>query len=221
MGDDWVGVSTVAKKVHKFLALMPAECSLPHDRFPVYFERFLQQNQDTKPNEERGRCIREDDFKDPAAVVRFVEKVCDWGGRRGPSVKKRVLQDNETASIQDVLRSATRALQEPDPNIGAAIKAIVTLTGLHVSFGSKHLRFLCPRLCPVLDTIISERMLSNLEGDRLYSLTFKGYRDFAGYCQGIAAGLTSEGTPNPLKRKGDEWYAADVEASLYAFLNNW
>jgi hypothetical protein len=199
--------------------LMRLNCSVPYDRFPSLLEAFRQhtkrtQTEDTQQLEQCARHLQEQNFEDIGAVKDFIRGVCKWGGYA--SIAIRVCKDNTDAEIQDAFRNATHVLQGPNPEVGAALRAVKHLKQLGVSFASKHLRFLCPRLCPVLDSIISDRMV-----DPSYPLTIKGYGDFARDCASVARALTNDGIPHPIEERKGEWYAADVEASLYMFLKEW
>ena len=205
------------KKAYEFLALMPSNCLVPHDRFPSLLEAFLQQNPSTPDLEQSGQHLKNANFGDEIELEQFIAEVCKWGGYSG--IAARVIRHNGTGAIADAFRDAMDALATPTPDIEAALTHAIDLQHLGVSFASKHLRFLCPQCCPVLDSIISQRIVSDPKNGRRYPLTVPGYGEFARDCASIAAELTSDRSPHPPKLKRDVWYAADVEASLYAFLN--
>jgi hypothetical protein len=80
------------------------------------------------------------------------------------------------------------------------------------SFASKHLRFLRPDVCPILDSVIA--------GNLTYASTSAGYAQYAADCLEIARVLENNGVPNPVLRS-DRWRAADVDMALYAALQGW
>jgi hypothetical protein len=78
------------------------------------------------------------------------------------------------------------------------------------SFASKHLRFLRPDVCPILDSIIS--------GMLNYEFNARGYGQLSKDCLRVAKVLQAVGIPNPMHRDQGSWYAADVEMALFAYL---
>jgi len=196
------------RKAFQFGALVRRECSIPWDEFTDLFRAFIREEPRTIAIEEMGRAIRETQFADQQEVDNFVKKVCRWGGY--PPIAARVLQNNTPEQITTAFRNATARLTNQNPDVGCALEEIDTLDGLDVSFASKHLRLLFPERCPVLDSIISNRMF--------YKKSLEEYRRFASHCAMIAATLTQEHIENPVGQRQGWWYTADVEASLYAFL---
>jgi len=76
------------------------------------------------------------------------------------------------------------------------------------SFASKHLRFLRPEVAPVFDSVLHKALP--------YSPDPTGYAEFGRDCTLLAEALTARGIPNAFQRKDARWFAADVEAALYA-----
>lgn len=206
-----VGLGEKDEEVIQLGVLMPRECSIPLDGFTDLFRVFIRYEPQTIQIEQMGLAIRQAMFADQKQVAQFVQQVCRWGGYAG--IATRVLQKNAPKQIAMALQSATNILTNPNPDVGLALGEVVRLKDLGVSFASKHLRFLFPNLCPVLDSIISERMD--------YQNDLDGYRKLAGDCVVIATTLTREHIENPVAERQGLWRTADVEASLYAYVNEW
>jgi hypothetical protein len=160
----------------------------------------------TRTLEATAQQLVDADFPDDA-LVRFVMEVCAWGGYKG--IAGRVLRRNSVEDIRIQFRSATKVLDANAPDVGAALAAVNQLCCLgRPSFASKHLRFLRPEHCPVLDSVLATTLG--------YSLNREGYRAFASDCATIAVWLQTASSVNPASRKEDRWYAADVEMALFA-----
>jgi hypothetical protein len=196
----------------QFEALMPQSCSLALETFPELLGIFLGHEADTLEIEQSGLVLCQQDFASQELVQEFVRRVCGWGNY--PGIAGRVLRNNSPEQIAVSLHGAAMALHSQNPDVGTALQRINALFGLgQVSFASKHLRFLSPKLCPVLDSIISARMF--------YPQGIGGYQRFAGWCQMVAGILTAENIDHPAVCRQGRWYAADVEASLYTYLVGW
>ncbi len=140
----------------------------------------------------------------------FIRGVCKWGGRPATAGKVLKSKNNELSEIQSRFRKATNALSSDTPDVQGALDEIKKIYGLRTSFGSKHLRFLRPDVCPVLDSIIS----NNLG----YGAGEHRYKRFSDDCLRIAKTLEQHGVANPMGREGGKWFAADVEMALYTYL---
>jgi hypothetical protein len=138
----------------------------------------------------------------------FIRGVCAWGGY--PRTAARVLEQNAWPVIQHQFSSAIAALSLEPPDLQSALRALMRVRHLGLSFASKHLRLLRPDLCPVLDSTLSETLG--------YPLNSRGYQRFANDCQKVAALLQELGVPNPLGRDGGKWYPADVEMALFVYV---
>ncbi|WP_175607362.1 hypothetical protein [Deinococcus marmoris] len=103
-------------------------------------------------------------------------------------------------------------MNESNQRIDLAIKEVVDIPGLGISFGSKHLRFLYPEFCPVLD--VNTVKLG-------YEQTPQGYQKFAQDCRLIANTLTERGTPNPFPERPKKWFVSDIDMALFARLSGW
>lgn len=172
---------------------------------PELAQKHIKANPYTRDIEELGRNLIATDFPEEE-VKEFVKKVCGWGGYAG--IGGRVLTRNSLSSICTSLRTAIKHINRDVPQLSQALKEINTLSALGTpSFASKHLRFLCPDLCPVFDNLLREALP--------YSFDPLGYAAFAQDCLQIATQLTRTGIRNPFNRPNGRWSAADIEAALY------
>ena len=135
----------------------------------------------------------------------FIRDVCAWGNY--PRTAERVLQGNPLPEIRCRFDNAIAALTLARPNLKLALREVRRIRFLGLSFASKHLRLLRPDLCPVLDSILSERLG--------YPLNVASYRRFADHCLKIARWLDGHQVRNPVPREGGSWFVADVEMALY------
>jgi hypothetical protein len=141
----------------------------------------------------------------------FISRVCGWGGRRGASIRTKVLSAG-IASLRDRFIVASDSLRPGKADVGNALEALLPIHGLGPVFASKRLRFLWPELCPVLDNLLSE--------DLGYAMNASGYRRFSDYCLRVADRLQAEKVKNPMGRDSGRWFAADVEMAVYAACRN-
>jgi len=143
-------------------------------------------------------------------LASFIERVCRFGNFPGIAGKVLKSKNNELTEIQRRFRRATNALSSDTPDVQGALHEIKQIHGLATSFGSKHLRFLRPDVCPVLDSVIS----NNLG----YAAGEHRYKRFSDDCLRIAETLEQHGVANPMGRESGKWFAADVEMALYTYL---
>jgi hypothetical protein len=177
---------------------------LPLSRFPAYHARHLAVVANTKALELRGSALMVAGFPFPQ-LQQFIRDVCIWGGYAG--IAGRILKQNTSASICSQFSSAGASFASPSP-ASTALSALNTLKGLGTpSFASKHLRFMRPDICPVLDSLLSR--------DLGYPLSVAGYQQFSSDCSFIAGSLNTAGIALPA---GARWGAADVEMSIFACL---
>jgi hypothetical protein len=161
----------------------------------------------TSAIEAQAAKLTADAFPEPA-VAEFVKSVCRWGGYAG--VWGRVLRDNDGRTLRCAFLDATRRLGGTSPDMVSALASVDSLKGLGLSFASKHLRFLRPDLCPVFD--------SKLQAALRYPANRAGYTSFARDCRHLAHVLTERGAANPWPSREGQWFAADVEAVVFAFV---
>jgi hypothetical protein len=186
----------------------PALCSIETVRFPELLRRFLDDNPLTLALEDFGVQLQEHNFPLDACHD-FVWHVCEWGGGRGYRIRRNVLVFNTLEEIATASRKASDALANEPRNIGNALEIIDGLYGFDVSFASKYLRFLCPEFCPVLDSIISERLF--------FRRSTIGYRMFSEFCGVVANELNNANTEHPVASREGQWFRADVEASIFTY----
>ncbi len=142
------------------------------------------------------------------ALAEFIRGVCQWGKR--PKTAERVLRGNPWPELQRRFERAIDALAGDAPNLQFALRQLVKIRYLGVSFASKHLRLLRPDLCPVLDSLLSQKLG--------YPLKARGYRRFARDCRRVAQALERHRVKNPVPRPDGTWFAADVEMALYVYV---
>jgi hypothetical protein len=154
----------------------------------------------------------------PKRLEKFIRGVCDWGNY--PGIAERVIKNNHPLQIRKAFQGAVACLRKPVPDPVNALAALNQLHGLgQPSFASKHLRFLRPDICPVLDDgricTASWRYAPSVLG---YTYDSHGYRDWVRDCKRISRRLQRLGISNPVKRPSGHWYAADVDAGLWLYL---
>lgn len=174
--------------------------------FPRLLKAHLASDSTTPDVESLGRNLVANNFA-RTDIAKFVKAVCGWGRYAG--IGGRVLKSNSPQSIAAALRNAVRHLNCTPPAFAAALDEINKIKCLGTpSFASKHLRFLRPDLCPVFDSILREALP--------YSFNSKGYAMFAQDCVAIAETLRAKKIANPQERPQGLWFAADVEAAIFA-----
>lgn len=181
---------------------------IPLERFAPLAADHLARVKDTAAIEARGKLLIKKKFP-KTDVADFVRRVCAWGGYAG--VSGRVLKRNELVEIRGSLVEAHQQLMVSAPDIASALRAINRIRGLgRLSFASKHLRFLCPELCPVFDSFLQSALP--------YSFDVAGYASFASDCSRLAAELTRLAVRNPRPGRNGRWFVADTEASIYEYV---
>jgi ADP-ribosylglycohydrolase len=179
---------------------------IPLSSFHGYLQAFLKNDPNTPNIETLGAKLAVQNFPE-AETKDFVKKVCEWGGY--PGIGGRVLKGNSISDICEAFRDATSILS----NTKSVTDALIRVNRLHAlgstSFASKHLRFLKPDLCGVYDSILNKVLP--------YSFDAAGYSEFCNDLSSVAQDLMAKGISNPT-RQGGAWFAADVEAAIYAFV---
>ena len=185
--------------------------TLSFHEFPSFVVHHLKKAEGTQQLELEGIHLQSNDFT-VAELEHFIRHVCRWGGY--PGIAGRILKQNRIESIQTQFIRATNILSASIPDVQSALEAVNHIRQLgSISFATKHLRFLRPDVCPVLDSLISKNLG--------YSLIPTGYKQFSGDCSRIAETLQMYAIRNPRNRDNSRWFAADVEMALFARLNNW
>jgi hypothetical protein len=185
------------------------EVALHPSDFTKLVERHLDDIQGTKELEQEASQLSANGFAEKQ-LASFIWDVCRWGGY--PGIAGRVLKQNALPEIRSRFINAVKALDSDNPDILGALNEINQIQQLgQLSFASKHLRFLRPEVCPVLD----DRIISKKLG---YTLDAQGYKQFSDECLRIAEALQQYRVSNPIGREGGKWFAADVEMALFAYL---
>lgn len=170
--------------------------------FSKLLKTAMKQDPKTLVVERQAKDLISADFKEPDTVS-FVKAVCGWGNYAG--VGGNVLKKNAVPDIVSALREGYRL--SVDGKYSEAISRVTRLDGLAVSFGSKHLRFLAPDRCVVLDSVLSQRLG--------YPMDPESYAEFRDDCDSICKKLNADQVPYPIP-DGGEWRVADVEHAIYA-----
>jgi hypothetical protein len=177
--------------------------------FHKLVEKHLRRYPDTPDLETEGSRLRSADFEEQQ-LESFIRRVCTWGGY--PGIGGRTVNQNSKAKIGMCFRSAMAKLESDIPNISGALYEVNRIRSLgKPSFASKHLRFLRPDICPILDSIVSDRLN--------YPFTIYGYQALASDCAKIAVSLQDNQITNPRHREGNRWYISDVEMAIFSYLN--
>ena len=191
-------------------ALVRQQAVIPYADFPHMLKAHLDKNKNTQAIELSGYALRTCNTMRWADIEVFVKKVCAWGGYSG--ISGRVLKRNSSAEIAKNVNAAISKLSSSPPDLVGALKAMMEIKGLGLSFASKHMRFLFPEYCPVLDSVLSNRLLFELSPD--------GYKLFSTACKDISHELNGANIICPFPGKSS-WRPSDVEAALYAWANEW
>lgn len=128
----------------------------------------------------------------PADALRFSEQVCDWG--RGKRVWANMQRHNNNAQTLGAELAAWLSGAEETLDPAVAVRPGIGISGLGISFASKHLRMMKPTRFPVLDAVLSEGLGFALNPNG-YALFTECLRDFkhkyslSGSLASIEAGL--------------------------------
>ena len=176
------------------------------DSFPQLLQAHRDENPTTPEIEQLGQELAQRNFPEDMTTD-FVRRVCEWGDY--PGIWGRVLKNNLIETICQALRDALLSLAT-GPSPAKALTQVNALSGLgSPSFASKHLRFLRPDICPVLDSILHDLLPYSFDPD--------GYSEFCKDCRLLAKALAERRVANPIARQHGVWFAADVEGALYMF----
>lgn len=187
-------------------AVRLAGVAVKHNSLPglltAYEKRWDSHEESYVQLEDHGRAVVED----PTAsrLDSFIQRVCLWGNYAG--IAGRILKKNTPEDRISAFSVACHALGQD--NEAAALTALNGLRDLGTpSFASKHLRFLDPRRCGVLDSVLCEALE--------YCADPVGYSQFCRDLRHLGCLLSASGIPNPRRRPGDAWFAADVESAVF------
>jgi hypothetical protein len=195
---------------------------IPHAKFRDLLAAFLQQAPETPDLERQGFELRTSNPMTWDDIEAFIKAVCKWAGSTGNRVRGQVLKPGKTeietamrdATIENAIRDAISQLGSNQPDPVSALERMLKIRGLDVSFASKHLRFLFPKYCPTLDSILSFRLG--------YKPSPGGYGSFVRKCNEIADELNTAKIEIASIFPGQtDWRPSDVEAALFAWANGW
>ncbi len=178
-------------------------------RFPAYVHSHVARVPGTAHIEAMATNLSAAGFRESDAAD-FIRAVCKWGGYAG--IAGRVFRDNPLTDLAASLRRAATDASEGLP-VKTAIRPLVSISGFGVSFASKHLRFLAPRSCAILD--------SRMAAATGFPSTPDGLAQYSDLCCRLAGQLTARKTWNPVPRPRGAWYAADVDMALFAITSHW
>jgi hypothetical protein len=165
----------------RITALVKRTAIIPYDDFPTLLKAHLKRNTNTAALERSGLALRKSTTINWADLETFIKEVCKWGDYAG--IAGRVVKNNSRASITKNVNNVISKLSLTPPDLVGALNSMLEIKGLDVSFASKHLRFLFPEQCPVLDSILSDRLF--------YERSPDGYKSFSSACEDIAAKLNA------------------------------
>lgn len=182
--------------------------SIRFSEFPSLVQAHLDLVEGTARLEETGRTLRSTNFPG-VELVSFIRDVCIWGG--WPEIYDSVKRYNSVEHVRAAFIDADRALEQRPPNLDSAMKSINRIKYLgKPSFASKHLRFLRPDVCPVLDSMFGE--------DLGYACDVQGYVTLADDIRKLARKLEQQEIENPRERPGGTWFVGDVDMALFAWV---
>jgi len=191
---------------------------LNYNNFPMlllaHMNHMHHKNKDNLHMESLGKQLIEYKF-DYDLLQNFIQKVCNWGGHDG--IATRVINQNSKNHLVYTFSEAYTYLIGKQHNAAKALSIINELKHLgRPSFASKHLRFLSPEYCPILDTIIGNqfRLPLNEQG---YDLLLQNYNKIARKLRVRKIEL-----PKCRQRKNPfEWYMSDIDMAIFADLKKW
>lgn len=181
--------------------------SIDLSEYPDLLMRFMAEDPDTQRIELLGRELIEEGVAEEALKV-FIRAVCKWGGY--PGVSGNIFKNNDTSFLLVAFRAAIKALELADPV--SALRHLISVRNLGISFGSKHLKFLAPDQVVVLDSIISRRL-----GYPIDDADLSGFASFLDDCRRIRDLLRTSRVPYP-GWGSDGWRISDVEMAIFQAL---
>jgi hypothetical protein len=173
---------------------------------PALLQRFIRSEPTTQDLETFAASVIAGGFT-ADDTADFVRRVCRWGGYAG--VAGRVLKNTEIATLRASLAVATTDAHAG--KAGSALRQLMELKGLALSFASKHLKFLAPDRAVVLDSVVSSHLG--------YPLTYSGYADFLADCHTLRDMAQQLGVEYPGWGK-DGWRVSDIEMAIFEKLRS-
>ena len=179
--------------------------------FPRLYKDFVSgvasaTDENTLILERTGNKLMERDFDDSEKVYSFFLAVMKWGGKSGNRVRGQVLKNHSKEEIVEKILKAGKFLK--NGKIKKSLTTIISLKGLHISFGSKILRMLSPQQVSVYDSVLA--------GFLSYPLDVDGWVELCEDCKAVANELNRQGIKNQKRVKTEGlWLVADVEAVVF------
>lgn len=172
--------------------------------FSQLVTRHLKKFRATLDLEQEAITLRQQNLPDDN-LKSFIRNVCTWG--LYPGIAGRILNQNNISTIKQQFQKALNSL----PDVYSSLQSLNYIRQLgSPSFASKHLRFLAPEICPILDSIISSRLD--------YSFNARGYKQLSDDCAKVGALLSLRQITNPMNRPAGRWFVSEVEMALFAHL---
>jgi len=137
-------------------------------------------------------------------LLYFTKEIHAWGG-----TYRNLNKVLDSIKPQYFIDSWAALCQTP-PQIGLALTSVMRVNGLGISYASKHLRFLKPDICPILDEIIHKQLK--------YSSSPNGYLKYSRDTKEICQMLENNKIVNPMNRDNQAWYCADVDMGIFAYI---
>jgi len=172
------------------------------DELARLLKAFNQREPNTRTIELQAERLVKGEFQSAHDLRDFIAAVCKWRGHEG--IAGRVLRANTESQLRSSFRSAHSHTIAHD-NL-AAVKSLLGLNGIAVSFASRHLKFLSPDNAVVLDSIISKRLG--------YEMTTEGYQAFLTDCRRILQKANSSSLDYPGWGR-DGWRVSDIETAIF------
>ena len=167
-------------------------------------------------------------------LIDFIDAVLDWGGIS--RVKGGVKRGWNSRNLQ-LAGKAAKGLAELEvlPNCSSesftadearAALAATTLAvkmfnsefgfkGLQMASGTKIVRMLAPRFAPVYDSMVRASFGVH-DGDQ----TFEDFSAYSLSSWALSKHLLHSGVGNPSRGNSPEWFAADIDAAIFAALRH-
>lgn len=136
-------------------------------------------------------------------VKEFIQSVTAWGGVE--RARGKIFNGDYNNTITNRFQQAVVHLHNKD--IDKALEVLTKIDGFGLSVATKHLRFLFPQECPVLDSILRAKLG--------YSEDIIGYKELRADLEEIRKQLQKN---NPLRKEiGGKWFLADIEACIFQY----
>jgi hypothetical protein len=118
------------------------------------------------------------------------------------------MRDNAPEHLHEAFAHAVTSVATAPADAMRSINRIRSLG--QPSYASKHLRFVAPERCGVLDSLIATRLEYDYDAD--------GYGALSEDLVHLARRLTSRGVQNPMRRPRGAWWPADVDMAIFAWI---